>query len=252
MSDRLALAAAILGAAALADPGHLVARTRLKACAAAGGWPPDGSPPGQGPAGRPGAVLPAVLGVAVGLLVAVCLGNAVGAGLGVLAGAGSALLARRAVRPDLAVARVEPVVLAGVLDLLAASLRCGLPVGAALRAVAGALPGAEGGVLGRVAELLALGAEPATAWRPALAHPSIAGLASAAIRTARSGAAMAAAAEELAGGLRAAAHDRAEAKAQRAGVLITGPLGLCFLPAFFCLGVLPVVIGLAGQLLARW
>ncbi|MGZ4553670.1 MAG: type II secretion system F family protein, partial [Mycobacteriaceae bacterium] len=28
-----------------------------------------------------------------------------------------------------------------------------------------------------------------------------------------------------------------------------GPLGLCFLPAFMCLGVAPVVLGLAGPLL---
>ena len=40
----------------------------------------------------------------------------------------------------------------------------------------------------------------------------------------------------------------AEATAQRAGVLITVPLGLCFLPAFFCLGIAPVVAGLASQL----
>jgi hypothetical protein len=31
-------------------------------------------------------------------------------------------------------------------------------------------------------------------------------------------------------------------------VLITAPLGLCFLPAFVCLGIVPVVVGLAGQL----
>lgn len=63
---------------------------------------------------------------------------------------------------------------------------------------------------------------------------------------------MADAIDELAAGLRALAIDRAEIRAQRAGVLITGPLGLCFLPAFFCLGVVPVVIGLADQLLNRW
>ncbi len=33
----------------------------------------------------------------------------------------------------------------------------------------------------------------------------------------------------------------------RAGVLIAGPLGLCFLPAFVLLGVVPVVAGLAGE-----
>jgi hypothetical protein len=32
-------------------------------------------------------------------------------------------------------------------------------------------------------------------------------------------------------------------------VLVTGPLGLCFLPAFLAVGVAPVVMGLAGSLL---
>ena len=45
-----------------------------------------------------------------------------------------------------------------------------------------------------------------------------------------------------------AAHTAAAA-AERAGVLIAGPLGLCFLPAFVCLGIAPVVAGLAGQVL---
>jgi hypothetical protein len=34
------------------------------------------------------------------------------------------------------------------------------------------------------------------------------------------------------------------------GVLAVAPLGLCFLPAFVLLGVVPVVAGLAGPLLA--
>jgi pilus assembly protein TadC len=40
----------------------------------------------------------------------------------------------------------------------------------------------------------------------------------------------------------------AAAAAERAGVLIAGPLGLCFLPAFVCLGIVPVVVGLAGEI----
>lgn len=43
--------------------------------------------------------------------------------------------------------------------------------------------------------------------------------------------------------------EAAWAAAERAGVLVTGPLGLCFLPAFLCLGVVPVVLGLAGSVL---
>ncbi len=38
-------------------------------------------------------------------------------------------------------------------------------------------------------------------------------------------------------------------RARRAAVLVTGPLGLCFLPAFLAVGVVPVVVGLARSLL---
>jgi hypothetical protein len=52
--------------------------------------------------------------------------------------------------------------------------------------------------------------------------------------------------------VRATALDLVAARGQRAGVLITGPLGLCFLPAFLALGVVPVVIGLASGLAVAW
>lgn len=273
MGDRLAVAAVVLSCAVLVSPGHRVARTRLIARTVAIGRPhvsvESDSPSGgrfrpSGQAGASGSgwrgalatraahTLPVALGAAVGLLVAVTVNGALGAGVGAPVGVAAALMARRAMRSGRAVSPAEPTLLASVWDLLAASLRCGLPVASAVRAVAGQLPGAEGCALRNVAELLALGADPRAAWRPAMDHPSVAGLATAAIRTARSGAAMADAIDELAAVLRASAIDRAEARAQRAGVLITGPLGLCFLPAFFCLGVLPVVIGLADQLLNRW
>ena len=48
---------------------------------------------------------------------------------------------------------------------------------------------------------------------------------------------------------RAAAGDAAEATAERAGVLIAGPLALCFLPAFVVLGLIPTIAGLAGTML---
>jgi pilus assembly protein TadC len=38
-------------------------------------------------------------------------------------------------------------------------------------------------------------------------------------------------------------------RAQRAGVWVLLPLGCCFLPAFVCIGIVPVVIGVAGQVL---
>jgi hypothetical protein len=141
----------------------------------------------------------------------------------------------------------EPLVLAGGWDLLAACLSAGLPVATAVRAVVPALPPEAGAVLRRVGDLLALGSDQVTAWAPALEHPATAPLARGARRTARSGAALAGFATDLAVRVRAEADDRAEAVAQRAGVLVAAPLAACFLPAFLCLGVVPVVLGLAER-----
>ena len=140
--------------------------------------------------------------------------------------------------------------LAGVWDLFAACLRAGLPIPTAIAAVTDDLPGPEAIALRSAAGLLALGADPAEAWEPASKCAGTAELARAARRTARSGSALAEFAEELATQLRTGLADSAEARAQRAGVLIAGPLALCFLPAFFCLGVVPVVLGLAGRLMS--
>jgi pilus assembly protein TadC len=54
---------------------------------------------------------------------------------------------------------------------------------------------------------------------------------------------------ELADQSRHEAADTANAAAERASVLIAGPLGLCYLPAFVCLGIIPVVAGLAADVL---
>ncbi|MGK8502873.1 type II secretion system F family protein [Nocardia asiatica] len=150
----------------------------------------------------------------------------------------------------------DPLVAASVLDLLAACLRAGLPMAAAARAVAPEAPESLGEALRRAADLLALGADAARAWeqvaRDASGRPGaeeIESLARMARRSARSGSSLAAAVTELAEQRRSAVEDSAAARAERAGVLIGGPLGLCFLPAFVCLGIVPVVIGLAGRVL---
>ncbi|MEU1549183.1 type II secretion system F family protein [Nocardia sp. NPDC005745] len=151
---------------------------------------------------------------------------------------------------------MDPLAVASVLDLLAACLRAGLPMASAARAVAPEAPEALGEALRRAADLLALGADAATVWeqvaRDANGRPGadeIESLARMARRSARSGSSLAAAVLELAEQQRSAVEDTAAAKAERAGVLIGGPLGLCFLPAFVCLGIVPVVIGLAGRVL---
>ncbi|PZS37496.1 MAG: type II secretion system protein [Pseudonocardiales bacterium] len=155
--------------------------------------------------------------------------------------------APRRVAPD-----VEPLALAGAWELLAACLRAGVPVPAAVRAVAEGFDEPAGPALLRTAELLALGADSTQAWLPALQCSATARLAKAARRSGRSGTALAESLTRLATEVRAAAREQSEARAQRAGVLIAAPLGLCFLPAFLVIGVVPVLIGLAGGLMRQW
>ncbi|BDT84587.1 type II secretion system F family protein [Nocardia cyriacigeorgica] len=149
---------------------------------------------------------------------------------------------------------VDPLAAASVFDLLAACLRAGMPIASAVHAVVPGAPAVLAEPLRRAADLLALGADAATAWERAAqeatdASGEIAALARLARRSARSGSSLAVAVGELAEQRRGAVEDAAAARAERAGVLIGGPLGLCFLPAFICLGIVPVIIGLAGRVL---
>ncbi|MEU4445147.1 type II secretion system F family protein [Actinosynnema sp. NPDC050801] len=146
----------------------------------------------------------------------------------------------------------DPFAAAATWDLLAAALRAGLPVAGAVRAVLPGVPPGPAECLREVVDLLALGADPVHAWAGALGHPDTAPLARAARRTARSGAALAGAAADLAVEARARVADQAEARAQRAAVLVAGPLALCFLPAFLCLGVVPVVLGIVAGVTDNW
>ncbi|WP_078750216.1 type II secretion system F family protein, partial [Mycobacterium tuberculosis] len=110
-------------------------------------------------------------------------------------------------------------------------------------------------VLRRAADLLALGADPNIAWsRPPDLPPGTHDAQTDAVlrlarRSAASGAALADGIVELAVQVRHDAAQAAAAAAERAGVLIAGPLGLCFLPAFLCVGIVPLVVGLAGDVL---
>lgn len=134
------------------------------------------------------------------------------------------------------------------LDLLAVALRAGQPVE---RAVLAAAPAAGGRAeeLTRVGRLLQLGADPADAWATVADDPGLAAVAAVGRRSAHSGVRLADGIEALATDLRAQARQRGLARAHRAGVLAAAPLGLCFLPAFVCLGIVPALIGLAGRLL---
>lgn len=149
----------------------------------------------------------------------------------------------------------DPLAVASSLDVLAVCLAAGMAVSTAAAATAASAPPAPARALRRAADLLALGADPAVAWAvsPEKAHTSVDDHTDALLRLARrsasSGTALAAGVAELADQSRHDAAHAASAAAERAGVLIAGPLGLCFLPAFVCLGIAPVVAGLAGDVL---
>ncbi len=238
-----AFAAVLLLAAATLEPGH-VGRDRWRELTAA----PD-APQGQAVTLRPGWLI-------VGCCVMGSIGWAIGgaapaivaAGLGAVAGIG----ARRVLSGRLGERDEDGAELAGSWELLAACLEAGLPVAGAVLATAQPLTGTAGQGLRRVAGLLELGADPVDAWRTVEHRPALAAFARAAARSAGTGAALARVARTECARLRATLTDTAQARAQRAAVLITGPLGLCFLPAFIVLGIAPVVIGLAGEALARW
>jgi pilus assembly protein TadC len=145
----------------------------------------------------------------------------------------------------------DPLAVASSLDALAVCLSAGMAVSNAATATARSAPPRLAQILRRAADLLALGADPAVAWCAVSdpVDPQIDALLRLARRSSSSGVALADAVSGLATQCRQDATHAAAATAERAGVLIAGPLGLCFLPAFVCLGIVPVIAGLAGDFL---
>lgn len=145
--------------------------------------------------------------------------------------------------------RPEPVradtALALALDLAAAALRAGRPLADALARASPVTAPGTADVLNRVAGLLRLGADPGAAWATVPADGALGAVAAAATRSAASGSRVAGAFERAAEQIRADLAAAAEVRAHRAVVFAMSPLGLCFLPSFVCLGVVPVVVGVA-------
>ncbi|MBP2707247.1 type II secretion system F family protein [Microbispora sp. RL4-1S] len=198
-------------------------------------------------AGRPppGLLIAGPLALAGALLVGGFAGIAVGA---VLAAAAIVMAARR--ETPQARHRRERVTadLPFAADLMASCMRAGQPLGRAVDATARAIGGPLGESLSWAATQIRLGADPTEAWEALGADPSLAPLARAMTRAARSGAPLADVLTRLADDARLAARATASAAARRAGVQVVAPLGLCFLPAFVFLGIIPVVAGLAAEI----
>ncbi|MFF5519025.1 type II secretion system F family protein [Streptomyces coeruleorubidus] len=136
-------------------------------------------------------------------------------------------------------------------DLLAACIAAGAAPVIAAQAVGEALGGPVGDALAQGAAEVRLGGEPGAAWRRLAALPCAGGLARLLEGADVSGLPAATPVARLAAEARADWGRAATARARRAGVMVSAPVGLCFLPAFIAVGVLPVVIGLAGGVLGR-
>ncbi|MFD5523441.1 type II secretion system F family protein [Streptomyces virginiae] len=135
-------------------------------------------------------------------------------------------------------------------DLLAACLAAGAGPVEAAEVVGESLGGPVGERLASAGAELRLGGEPGSGWGRLAEIPGARALADCLERAARTGAPAAEPMSRLASGLREDRARRAGARAQRAAVLVTAPVGLCFLPAFLSIGVAPVVIGMASGLLS--
>jgi pilus assembly protein TadC len=185
----------------------------------------------------------------VGLAIASGIAGLVGFGLplGVVVGGVAAVgivVTGRGGGRDLAVA--EDVAVAA--ELLAGCLAAGLAMADALDAVAVVGDPVTAGACHATAASLRRGDPAAQAWQPWQVDPWLSPIGRTAQRSTQTGAAAADELQRAAARLRARRRARLQHRVQRAAVWVVVPLGLCFLPAFVLVAVVPLVAGLFGSL----
>ena len=163
----------------------------------------------------------------------------------------ASILRRAIARAPVPTDRASRAALPLTCDLLAAGMRSGAAVPTALAATARTAPAGLRDELNRVAALLSLGTSAAEAWSALARDPVIGPVAVIAARSADSGIRLDDALSRCARSQREELHATSVARAESVGVLALLPLGLCFLPAFICLGVVPVVAGIAADVFNR-
>lgn len=146
--------------------------------------------------------------------------------------------ARREIRRDLP----------HLVDLLAAALRSGATPGEGVRLACAALPGPAAERLTGVTARLGLGVDPERVWESLSEDPELAPLGRALARSHRTGAGVVPTVEQLADELGRAATGQVEERARAVGVRAALPLGLCLLPSFLLIGIVPLVVGMLSQL----
>jgi Flp pilus assembly protein TadB len=135
-----------------------------------------------------------------------------------------------------------------VVDLVAGCLAAGASLADALDAASVAADDVTRAACCEVAAALRSGAPPEDAWRAWLDDPHLAPVARTAVRTSQTGAAAAADLSRASTRLRAQRRAAAQHRVRQASVWLVVPLGLCFLPAFVLVAVVPLVVGLLPSL----
>lgn len=131
---------------------------------------------------------------------------------------------------------------------LATSLRAGAATVTAVRQAAASLPGPAADRLLLTADQLALGVPPERVWSTLAGDPELGALGTALARAERTGAPVAAVVDRLADDLATAARAEVEDRARAVGVRAAVPLGVCLLPSFLLLGIVPLVASLVAGL----
>ncbi|MDM7832287.1 type II secretion system F family protein [Cellulomonas edaphi] len=134
-----------------------------------------------------------------------------------------------------------------LLDVVDAALRAGAPIPRTLQVVGGLLGGTSGAAMTRAAGALVLGASWPAAWAGSpIALRDLADCLEPAWTT---GVAPGPALRVRAARVRTERRTHVRASAATLAVRLVLPLGLCFLPAFILLGLVPLILSLAAGLL---
>ena len=210
--------------------------------------PPDR--PAAAPTSGTAGAGPRLLGaVGAGAAAWTLLGGPAGVAAGVGCAVGAWVVLTRAepagVRREREAARRQ---LPHLVGLLVGPLRAGAATEGALTAVCSALPGPAADRFDGLRRRLRWGTDPVAVWEELARDPELGLLGRTLARAHESGASVADEIEALARELADAGRADAEDRARQVGVRAAVPLGLCLLPAFLLLGIVPLVAALLGSL----
>lgn len=176
----------------------------------------------------------------------------IGGMVGIIAGIGAAAVAPTAMnrlerRADLERRNLLRQQLPLACDLLAVAMVAGRPPQTAIAEIAVAMPDPAAAQLATVSDRMLLAADSTDAWDGI--DPELGEIGRAIQRSERSGTPVATVLSRTADERRRDLRAQIQHRIQRISVRTAAPLGLCFLPAFFLIGICPVLIGSVTEIL---